>query len=232
MGSEYNGDMMDLGDRMKGYENVTQIGLCPRTPVVLRLDGRSFHTLTRNMEKPFSNEFIDAMISSAAAVCKEIQGFKLGYVQSDEVNIVFIDYARLNSSGWFDYKLSKIVSVAAGIMSAHFSRKLGKVGVFDCRAFNMPEDEIANYFLWRVKDWMRNSLNMYAGSFFSHKELLNKSSTDKHLMLHGVGGNWAELDLRLRNGSWIMRDLIVSADWFATYGAIDSLLNRDSWRVE
>jgi tRNA(His) guanylyltransferase len=224
--------MKDLGDRMKGYEAVTQIGLCPRTPVVLRLDGRAFHTLTRRLEKPFSYAFIDAMIDSAVKVCDNIQGFKLGYVQSDEVNIVFTDYDKLNSDGWFDYKLSKIVSVASGLMSAHFSNLFGKVGVFDCRAFNIPEDEIANYFLWRVKDWLRNSLNMFAGSFFSHKELMHKSSADKHEMLHSIGKNWADLDLRLKNGTWVKKYLAVSSEEYSTYAAIDALLERDFWRVE
>lgn len=223
---------MDLSDRMKSYEAVTKVQLCPRNPVILRLDGRAFHTLTRRMDKPFSRVFIDAMVKSAIAVCDDVQGLKLGYVQSDEVNIVFTDYDRLNSSGWFDYKLSKIISVAAGIMSANFSLAVGKAVAFDCRAFNVPEEDVANYFLWRVKDWTRNSLNMFAGKFFSHKKLMNKSSADKYAMLHAIGEDWDNLTPQLKNGTWIKRSLAINYDCFNTYVAIDKLLDRDSWKVD
>ena len=33
-----------LGDRMKKYEYITRTHLIPRTPVIIRLDGRAFHT--------------------------------------------------------------------------------------------------------------------------------------------------------------------------------------------
>lgn len=42
-----------LGDRMKQYEQVTQVRLIRRMPVILRLDGKSFHRFTRGFKKPF-----------------------------------------------------------------------------------------------------------------------------------------------------------------------------------
>ena len=45
-----------LGDRMKRYESVTQSHLLPRTPAIIRLDGKAFHTYTKGCDKPFDKE--------------------------------------------------------------------------------------------------------------------------------------------------------------------------------
>ena len=42
-----------LGDRMKMYESVPKTYLMKRTPVIIRLDGKAFHTFTRGLNKPF-----------------------------------------------------------------------------------------------------------------------------------------------------------------------------------
>ena len=43
-----------LGSRMKEfYENASKTYLTRRTPVILRLDGKAFHTLTKGCIKPF-----------------------------------------------------------------------------------------------------------------------------------------------------------------------------------
>ena len=46
----------DLGLRMKHYyENIPQNRLVRRMPVIIRLDGRAFHTFTKGLRKPFDN---------------------------------------------------------------------------------------------------------------------------------------------------------------------------------
>ena len=42
-----------LGDRMKEYEQVTNFLLMKRSCIILRIDGRAFHTLTSFMEEPY-----------------------------------------------------------------------------------------------------------------------------------------------------------------------------------
>ncbi len=166
---------MDLGDRMKGnYENRYRVYLTRRTPVIMRLDGKAFHTLTKGCHKPFDHDLHCCMRAAACAVLAEVQGAQCAYIQSDEVNILLTDYRRLDTEAWFDYNIQKIVSVAASICSVAFSLAYGKVGIFDCRAFNIPEKEVCNYFIWRQKDWERNSLFMLANSFLSAKELHKK----------------------------------------------------------
>lgn len=222
--------MKNLSNRMKKYEAAYQLQLTPRTPVIIRLDGRAFRTLTKKLDKPFDAKFIHCMTVAAFHTCREIQGFKLAYVQSDEVNILLTDYNNHETQGWFLYKLSKMVSISASLMSVYFSNFMKLNGFFDSKAFNIPEDDIANYFLWRVKDWNRNSLNMYAQSFFSHKQLMNKHSSEVHEMLHGIGKNWAtDLPDICKNGTWILKDQSTTNENYSTYENIEKLLDRKNW---
>lgn len=51
-------DNSDLAKRMKGYEEVSKSQLMKRTPVILRLDGKTFHTFTRGFQKSFDGGMI------------------------------------------------------------------------------------------------------------------------------------------------------------------------------
>ena len=98
-----------LGDRMKlNYENRSKTYLTRRTPVIIRLDGVAFHTLTRGFVKPFDKRLMETMQEVTLALCKEIQGCVLGYTQSDEITLVLVDYKSLDSEAWFDYGIQKI----------------------------------------------------------------------------------------------------------------------------
>ena len=50
-----------LGDRMKKYEGVSRNYLTRRVPVIIRLDGKAFHTFTKGFKKPF-DEVLTAVI--------------------------------------------------------------------------------------------------------------------------------------------------------------------------
>ena len=89
--------MKNLGDRMKGYEDCYRITLTRRTPVIVRVDGKAFHTLTAGLDKPFDKGFMEAMIYGASMTSMEMQGFKLGYVQSDEASFLLTDFDEINT---------------------------------------------------------------------------------------------------------------------------------------
>lgn len=75
MGKFYGGNKMhnnSLGDRMKKYEYVTRTHLLPRTPVVIRIDGRAFHTFTRGFVKPFDEVFGATMQATMKYLCENI----------------------------------------------------------------------------------------------------------------------------------------------------------------
>ena len=118
-----------LGTRMKTfYEQVPKTRLVRRMPVALRIDGRSFHTFTRGFKKPFDEVLIKSMQEVMLYLCKNIQGCIFGYVQSDEVTLILIDYQKLDSSAWFDYEVQKMCSIAASMATMAFN-KFFKVAV-------------------------------------------------------------------------------------------------------
>ncbi len=218
-----------LGDRIKRYEQVTNYRLTPRTPLFIRVDGKTFHTYTRNMEKPFDAKLIAAMVHATQQTAKQMSGFKLAYTQSDEATFLLIDYDGFDTQGWFDYELQKVVSITASTFTAYLNATMSEglnLAVFDARAFTVPESDMANVFLWRQKDWARNSIQMLARAHFSHKELMGKKHAEIHEMLHTKGVNWALLNDQLKNGTYVTRDGLIRSYVLPSYAEVESLLQE------
>ncbi len=198
-----------IGDRIKRYERASRHTLPPRQPLFLRVDGRAFHTYTRGMGKPFDQRLMEAMVQAMTDVAADMSGFKLAYHQSDEVTFLLTDYDNLDTRGWFDYDLNKVVSISASSFTYHFNRcmiKTGRPAMFDSRAFTVPHDDVPNVFVWRQRDWERNSITMLAQAHYSHEELHGKKTSDMHEMLHRKGINWAHLTDAEKNGTFLLRD--------------------------
>ena len=225
---------MTLGDRMKAnYENRYRTYLTRRTPVIMRLDGKTFHTVTKGCERPFDSDLRACMVIAAKSVLREVQGAQCAYLQSDEINILVVDYKKLDTEAWFDYNIQKMSSIAASVCSVAFSKAFGKTAHLDCRVFNIPEAEACNYFVWRQQDWVRNSLFMFASSFFSHKELHKKNRSDIHEMLHEIGENWADLHSVWKNGTLIRRlpeawDAVSSPIFTENREVIEDLMEKEN----
>lgn len=230
----------NLGDRMKeNYENRAKTQLLRRTPVIIRLDGKAFHTFTRGFKKPFDDILIEAMQQTMLTLCKEIQGCVLGYTQSDEITLVLTDYKNLETAAWFDYDVQKICSVSASIATLAFNRSFAKQcalytpnhstdinnahinsiyngALFDSRCFNIPKEEVTNCILWRQQDAIRNSINSVGQANFSHKELQGLS-TDQILkkLLEEKQTDWNKLPVHLQRGSCcIKREVDGVYSWF------------------
>lgn len=200
-------DKTSLGDRIKSYENVTRTYLTPNVPVMIRVDGKSFHTFGKQLDKPFDDNFINAMKTSAIESAKTMQGFKVGFVASDEVTFVLTDYDTDLTQSWFGYNINKLVSISAAVMTVNFAQFYpNSLRVFDGRAFNIPKDDVINALLWRAKDWVRNSVAMVAHAHFSHKELHKKSISDMHEMLYNIGINWADNKNIYKNGTFFWKE--------------------------
>lgn len=116
-----------LGNRMKrNYEDVSKTKLLRRMPVIIRLDGKAFHTFTCGLKKPFDSILIKSMQDTMKYLCENIQGCVLGYTQSDEITLVLVDYKKLNSGAWFDYEVQKMVSISASMATLAFNRAFQK----------------------------------------------------------------------------------------------------------
>lgn len=116
-----------LGTRMKEYEAVSKNHLMRRTPVIIRLDGKAFHTFTRGLNKPFDSDFVTMMQQTMLHLCENIQGCVLGYTQSDEITLVLVDYQNRDSCAWFDNQVQKIASISASMATLYFNRELSEM---------------------------------------------------------------------------------------------------------
>ena len=117
----------DLGIRMKTfYEEIPKSKLMRRTPVAIRVDGRSFHTFTRGFNVPFDDVLIKTMQETMKYLCENIQGCVLGYTQSDEITLILVDYKKLTSAAFFDYEVQKICSITASMATMAFNKAFNK----------------------------------------------------------------------------------------------------------
>jgi tRNA(His) guanylyltransferase len=212
----------ELSTRMKEfYENRTRISLPRRTYTIIRIDGKAFHTYTRGLKRPFDVGLIEDMDDTACYLCKNIQGAKFGFVQSDEISILMTDFELLTTDAWFDGNIQKIVSVAASMATAKFNQlrtirqltyNVGfnyadmKLAEFDARTFTIPsKTEVINYFIWRQIDTVRNSISSAAQSVLSHKELNNKNTNQMQEMLFQKGINWNDYAPKQKRGRFIFK---------------------------
>lgn len=114
-------DKTRLGNRMKSYENTTRGKLLAKTPVLIRVDGKSFSKLTSSLVKPHDHKLSQVMQYTAMGMCENIQGSKLAYVQSDEISILCTDFETYETQQWFVGDLRKIISVSAALASTLFN---------------------------------------------------------------------------------------------------------------
>lgn len=202
----------NLGDRMKAYESAFRPFFPQRIPIIIRVDGKAFHTYTAKCDKPFDDKLIEVMNLTAKHLCANIPGAKLAYVQSDEISIFVHGYESIESQPWFGGNINKIVSITAAMASATFTANSPliwngevKPAIFDSRAFLLPEKEVCNYFIWRQQDWTRNSVQTLARSLYSHKQCDNKNNSELQEMCFQKGKNWNDLETRYKRGRCIIK---------------------------
>ena len=111
-----------LGDRMKRYENKFRTYLPDNSYVIIRIDGRHFHSYTRGLEKPFDGLLIDAMDYIMKKLCESVSNCYIGYTQSDEISLVLSDTASEKTQPFFANNLQKIVTSTAAIATGEFLR--------------------------------------------------------------------------------------------------------------
>ena len=224
----------NIGDRMKRYEAASKTYLTPRTPVIIRIDGKAFHTFTRGFKKPFDEILVKTMQDTMRCLCENIQGCVLGYTQSDEITLVLVDYKNIYTTPWFNYSIQKCVSVAASMATMAFNMafnknirntkffeyeidpvyiKASEMGaMFDARVFNIPKEEVTNCIYWRQLDASRNSIESLGFAHFSQKEMQGKSCSQvQDMLMLEKGINWNDLPTTYKRGSCCVRRQVEDA---------------------
>ena len=228
---------LSLGDRMKMYEKQSRTFLPEKSYTIIRLDGKNFSKFTKQFKRPFDDEFTLLMNQTAIELCRQIQGAKFAYVQSDEISILMTDIDAEHAQLWFGGAIQKITSVSAAIASATFNKermmlmlshlegKLDKdldwdtakeivyndaddlkTAAFDSRVFVAPNKwEVYNAFLWRQRDFTRNSVSMACEAIVKGN-LHGKSLTERLKMLEAEGVDWSDYPQQYKAGRLIVKE--------------------------
>jgi tRNA(His) 5'-end guanylyltransferase len=235
--------MTTLAERMKRYEHVEKRVLPKRTYTLVRIDGKAFHSYTRGLVRPFDNDLAAAMDQTAVALCKELAGAKLAYVQSDEISLLLTDFAEHATEPWMAGVLQKVVSISASVATARFNlahfAKTDSLALFDSRAWTISDpNEVANYFVWRQRDAVKNSISMTAQALFSHRRLQGLNTDQmQELMFTEKGVNWNDTPTGFKRGrvvereSFTMRDGTERSQWVAE-PAPHFTVEPNSWLVD
>ena len=207
-----------LGISMKRYEQDRY--LVRGVPVIGRLDGKAFHTLTKGMDKPYDTKLQRCMWETAKYLCANVQGCRIEYCQSDEITLLVTDFNNRNTDAWFDYRAGKMFSIGASLATGAFIHmfaqlfperfeRMSKAGAgfpaFDARFDNFPKEKVLSNFIWRQRDCEKNSLTMLAQQHFSHKQLHGKNGPAKQDMLHEIGINWNDQPTSFKRGVCVVK---------------------------
>ena len=199
----------ELDNKMRVFETVSDQCVLPGIYMVARIDGRHFHTLSKEsgkFEAPFDEKFRDLMVGTVEHLMKN-SGFSFiyGYTESDEISLLL----SLESQD-FGRKLRKLNSILAGEASAKFSLLYGDIGVFDCRISQLPQkSDVIDYFRWRNEDACRNALNAHVywtlrkegqSKKDAAKAMDGVSVADKNELLFQHGINFNNLPLWQKRG--------------------------------
>lgn len=173
-------DKTSLGDRMKAYEAPSTTRKAFKgQPLVVRLDGKSFHTFTKGLQRPYDIRLTSLMQLVTTALVERFQA-NIGYTQSDEITLVWYVEPHSTNEYPFDGRFQKLESLTAAYATAVFNKELAasipekadQAPIFDARAFVVPTiKEAYHAILWRQQDCTKNAISMAAHTYFSHKSL-------------------------------------------------------------
>lgn len=214
----------DFTQRMKEYESRNQYYLQKKIPVILRYDGKSMHTFTKHLNRPFDSVFMNTMAQTMESVSQSIQNCVFAYCQSDECSLLLLDTNNIQTAAWFEYRTDKLCSITASLATYYFNKYFKEnakriislnpednysqvlerctdiPALFDCRCFNLPKEEVISYFYNRQADCVRNSILSCGYAQFSHKELEKVNCKGIRQKLEEINKPWEDLPIYKQRG--------------------------------
>lgn len=140
-----------LGEYLKDREREFRQYVDKTKPVFLRLDGKNFSKLTRNIEKPICTIFRKTMRDTLEYLLNNIQSAVVGYQQSDEITIMIDNYSKEDSEPWFGGQIQKIDSIASSMATLIFSKQFIRNIETELQSENLSEERAA--YLYKLIDF-------------------------------------------------------------------------------
>lgn len=196
---------------MKEFEVYSSLRVPKNSKIIMRLDGRSFHSLARDLKlvKPYDENFYRVI----SEVCKDLfEEFSpiFVYTFSDEISLLF---DKVPFDGRIEKLNSVIASFAGSSFVMHYNTKFKKPPAFDSRIIPVTDDDIFDYFRWRQDECWRNCVNSHGISHlkskYSNSEANDKINgmnlSDIHELLFENGINVNDVETYKKRGIGIYR---------------------------
>ena len=196
---------------MKDFEVYSSLKVPKNSKIIVRLDGRSFHQLVRdlNLVKPYDENFYNVISKVCEDLFKEFSPLFV-YAFSDEISLLL-------DSVPFEGRLEKINSVIASFAASsfviHYNTQFKKPPAFDSRVIPISDGDVLKYFKWRQDESWRNCVNAHGISYlkskYSNTEANDKingmSLSDIHELLFQNGINLNDIETYKKRGIGVYR---------------------------
>lgn len=196
---------------MKDYEVYSDLRVPVNSKIIIRLDGRSFHSFARSMElkKPYDDYFYKVIVEVCKDLFEEFSPIFI-YTFSDEISILLDEIP-------FNGRIEKINSVISSFTSSsftmHYNREFPKPVAFDSRVIPINDGDVYDYFKWRQDESWRNCVNGYGIDFlksrYSSKQANEKikglNLSDIHELLFQNGINLNDVETWKKRGIGVYR---------------------------
>jgi tRNA(His) 5'-end guanylyltransferase len=196
---------------MKEFEVYSSLKVPKNSKIIVRLDGRSFHKLARDLKlvKPYDDDFYEVMSKVCRDLFKEFSA-EFAYSFSDEISLL------LNNVP-FEGRVEKINSVMASFAASsfvmHYDSEFKKPPAFDSRIIPITDEDILGYFKWRQDESWRNCVNSHGISYlkskYSNSEANDKINgmnlSDIHELLFENGINLNDVETYKKRGIAVYR---------------------------
>lgn len=167
-------------------------------------------------------------LNSSAWYDSEVQ--KMCSVAASLCTLKFNEIFReaVESFSSFRYHISQYAEYMHETFLTAYNKALETGATFDCRAFNVPKEDVCNCIIWRQQDATRNSIQSLAQSVFSHKELHGLSCDklqDKLFKERDV--NWNDLETYKKRGTACYNRGEEHSDWVVDFNMPILTQDRD-----
>ncbi len=196
---------------MKEYEVYSSLKVPKNSKIIMRLDGRSFHSLARDLEltKPYDENFYRVMSQVCRGLFEEFSPLFV-YTFSDEISLLF---DKLPFDGRIEKLNSVIASFTASSFVMHYNREFKKPPAFDSRVIPIADDDIVKYFRWRQDEAWTNCINSHGIAYLKSKYPNNVANdkingmnlSDIHELLFENGINLNDVETYKKRGIGIYR---------------------------
>lgn len=196
---------------MKGYEVYSDLRVPVNSKIIVRLDGRSFHSFAQKMglAKPYDDNFYRVMVDVCKDLFEEFSPIFI-YTFSDEISILL---ENIPFNGRIEKINSVIASFASSSFTSNYNEEFSKPVAFDSRIIPINDSDIYGYFRWRQDEAWRNCINGYGINFLKSKYSSSEANekirglnlSDIHELLFQNGINLNDVETWKKRGIGIYR---------------------------